>query len=108
MIPQEIASQLPHDLPASEVKSVRLSASPASSLGESYLLVARGQLRLFIRDSLLSPLVEVKLQGAPRLLEEYFDACFCATQASGEELKIKVSSIEKDAVHELLATNPPQ
>jgi tetratricopeptide (TPR) repeat protein len=103
MIPQEILSQLPSDLVVSQAKCVRLSASPASSLGESYLIAASNRGWLFVRDSLLSPFTEVLIQGRPRLLDESFDTFLCATKTSGEEVKIKVSLLEKDSIQALLS-----
>jgi hypothetical protein len=112
MIPQEILSQLSPDFPVSDVKFVRLSASPTSSLGETYLLAASGRLKLFIRDSLSGPLAEVLMQSPPRLIEESFDTFLCITKITGEECKIKVSFLEKDGLEATLksitALTPPK
>jgi hypothetical protein len=102
MIPQEILSQLSPDFPVNNVKFVRLSASPTSSLGETYLLAASGRLKLFIRDSLSGPLAEVLMQSPPRLIEESFDTFLYITKITGEECKIKVSFLEKDGLEATL------
>jgi hypothetical protein len=102
MIPQEILSQLSPDFPVSDIKFVRLSASPTSSLGETYLLAASGHLKLFVRDSLSGPLAEILMQSPPRLIEESFDTFLYITKITGEECKIKASFLERDGLEALL------